>query len=101
MKLPLTSLNNGETGIITSTDIKSKGSPMCRHRRRKGIKKEFSIERCIKRLTDLGLTPGTKITVIQAAPFNGPLEVFVRGSRLAIGRGMANKIFVDIERDDN
>jgi Fe2+ transport system protein FeoA len=98
MKLPLTSLKNGETGIITSTDINSKGNTMCRHQRRKGWKKEFTTERCIKRLTDLGLTPGSEITVIQAAPFNGPLEITVRGSRLAIGRGMANKIYVDVDR---
>ena len=98
MKLPLTSLKNGETGIITSTAINSNGNTMCRHRRRKGRKEEITIERCIKRLTDLGLTPGTEITVIQAAPFNGPLEITVRGSRLAIGRGMANKIFVDVKR---
>jgi len=98
MKLPLTSLNKGETGIIKSTEIKPSEDTMCRHRRRKGRKKEFSTERCLKRLTDLGLTPGTEITVIQAAPFNGPLEIAVRGSRLAIGRGMANKIFVDVKR---
>jgi len=98
VKLLLTSLNNGETGIITSTEIKLNEDTMCRHRRRKGRKKEFTNERCLKRLTDLGLTPGTKVTVIQAAPFNGPLEITVRGSRLAIGRGMANKIFVDVKR---
>ena len=98
MKLPLTSLNNGETGTITSTDVNSNRDPMCRHQRRKDRKQEFTTERCIKRLTDLGLTPGTEITVIQAAPFNGPLEITVRGSRLAIGRGMANKIFVDVKR---
>ena len=98
VKLLLTSLNNGETGIITSTEIKLNEDTMCRHRRRKGRKKEFTNERCRKRLTDLGLTPGTKVTVIQAAPFNGPLEITVRGSRLAIGRGMANKIFVDVKR---
>jgi Fe2+ transport system protein FeoA len=98
MKLPLTSLKNGETGTITSTDVNSNGNTMCRYRRRKSWKQEFTTERCIKRLTDLGLTPGTEITVIQAAPFNGPLEITVRGSRLAIGRGMANKIFVDVKR---
>ena len=98
VNLPLTSLNNGETGIIISTEIKPNENAMCKHRRRKGRKKEFTTERCLKRLTDLGLTPGTKVTVIQAAPFNGPLEVVVRGSRLAIGRGMANKIFVDVKR---
>jgi len=49
----------------------------------------------LQRLLDMGLTPDTKITVIKAAPFEGPLEVKVRGSKLAIGRGIASKVFVD------
>lgn len=97
MELPLTSLNNGETGVITSTNP-SLERQMCRHRARKGRKKKFTTELCIKRLTDLGLTPGTDVTVVKSAPFNGPLEVCVRGSRLAIGRGMASRILVDVER---
>jgi len=51
-----------------------------------------------KRLMDMGLTPGTKVTVVKSAPFHGPLEILVRGSRLALGRGMAERIFVEIER---
>jgi len=98
MELPLTSLNNGETGVITSTDLNSEVNPMCRHRARKSRKKQFTTELCIKRLTDLGLTPGTNVTLVKSAPFNGPLEVTVRGSRLAIGRGMASRILVDVER---
>lgn len=46
----------------------------------------------------MGLTPGTKVTVVNSAPFHGPLEVYVRGSRLAIGRGMAERIFVETQR---
>jgi len=52
----------------------------------------------MKRLTELGLTPGTDVTVVKSAPFKGPLEVTVRGSRLAIGRGMASRILVDVKR---
>ena len=96
MELPLTSLNNGETAVITSTDFRSR--QMCKHRAGKGWKKQVKTELCVKRLTDLGLTPGTKVTVIKSAPFNGPLEISVRGSRLAIGRGMAGRILVDAER---
>jgi Fe2+ transport system protein FeoA len=97
MELPLTELRNGETGVITSTDP-SLERQMCRHRARKGWKKPFTTELCVKRLTDLGLTPGTDVTVVKSAPFNGPLEVCVRGSRLAIGRGMASRILVDVKR---
>ena len=97
MELPLTALRNGETGIITSTNP-SLERQMCSHRARKGWKKKVTTELCVKRLSDLGLTPGTNVTVVQSAPFNGPLEVTVRGSRLAIGRGMASRILVDVKR---
>jgi DtxR family transcriptional regulator, Mn-dependent transcriptional regulator len=49
----------------------------------------------LQRLLDMGLTPGTKITLLKAAPFEGPIEISVRGSKLAIGRGIASKVFVD------
>jgi len=99
MNLPLTALRNGETGVITSTDFGSEHGGMCGHKARRGHwRKHFSVARFAKRLSDLGLTPGTKVTVVKSAPFNGPLEVSVRGSRLAIGRGMASRILVDVER---
>jgi len=47
-----------------------------------------------KRLSDLGLIPGTKIKVLRKAPFFGPIEIEVRGSELALGRGIAAKILV-------
>ncbi len=43
------------------------------------------------------MTPGTKVTLIQSAPFHGPLELKVRGSKLALGRGMAKRVFVRVE----
>ena len=98
MELPLTELKNGETGIITTTDYRSEKGPMCKHRAHKGWKKHFTTEVCVKRLSDLGLTPGTEVKVVKSAPFNGPLEVCVRGSRLAIGRGMSSRILVDVKR---
>jgi len=49
----------------------------------------------LQRLLDMGLTPNTKVTLLKAAPFDGPIEVSVRGSKLAIGRGIASKVFVD------
>ena len=44
------------------------------------------------RLTELGLTPGVKVTIVQNN--GGPILISVRGSRIAIGREMANKIQV-------
>lgn len=46
----------------------------------------------IHRLTELGLTPGVNFEVLH--DHGGPLLLAVRDSRLALGRGMASKIFV-------
>jgi len=84
-EVPLTALGNGETGIVAS--IKAGQG--------RGWGRGWGFE---KRLMDLGLTLGTKVTVVKSAPFRGPLEILVRGSRLALGRGMAQRIFVEIEK---
>jgi len=47
-----------------------------------------------RRLADMGLTPGEKVWVVQS-DHSGPLLIAVRGSRLALGRGMAHKIMVE------
>jgi Fe2+ transport system protein FeoA len=47
-----------------------------------------------QRLAHLGVFPGTKIIKKKSAPWNGPLEIMVRGTSLVIGRGLANKILV-------
>jgi len=86
LELPLTQLKNRERGTITA--IKREG-------RGRGQGRGWGFER---RLADMGLTPGTEITVVKSAPFNGPLEVLVRGSRLALGRGMAEQIYVKVTR---
>jgi Fe2+ transport system protein FeoA len=87
VELPLTQLKNGESGVITSID-KTQRRGLGRHLRW-GFR---------KRLEDLGLTPGTEVKVVRSAPFNGPVELQVRGSRLALGRGMAERVFVSVER---
>ena len=88
VEIPLTTLKDGESGVITSIKA-GQGRGHGRGGRGWGFK---------RRLMDMGLTPGTKVTVVKSAPFNGPLEVHVRGSRLAIGRGMAERIFVEVKR---
>jgi len=45
-----------------------------------------------RRLIELGLTPGVKLRLIQDS--GGPVILAVRDSRIALGRGMANKIIV-------
>jgi len=51
----------------------------------------------LQRLLDMGLTPGTKIQVVKIAPMDGPVEVAVRGSKLAIGKDIACNVFVELE----
>lgn len=48
-----------------------------------------------RRLIELGLTPGVKLRLIQDS--GGPVILAVRDSRIALGRGMANKIIVSPE----
>ncbi len=49
----------------------------------------------VKRLCDLGLTPGTPVSLLRSAPMDGPVEVRIRGCNLALGRGIADKIYVE------
>jgi len=71
--MPLTSLLDGQKGIISFIGGGRGAS---------------------QRLADLGLTPRTEITVVKSALFHGPLMVCVRGTTLAIGRGLASRVFV-------
>jgi len=70
--IPLINLKEGEKAIIVS------------------ITCEVDVT---QRLIDMGLIPGTEITVIKSA-FFGPIEISVRSSKLAVGRGIAAKILV-------
>jgi len=85
-EVPLTALRDGETGTVTSV----------KPGHGRGMGRGWGFE---KRLMDMGLTPGTRVTVVKSAPFHGPLEILVRGSRLALGRGMAERIFVKAEKE--
>jgi len=48
-------------------------------------------------LNTLGIHVGDWLTVVERAPFRGPVLVEVNGTRVAIGRGIASKVRVDIE----
>jgi len=48
------------------------------------------------RLLQQGLYPGDLARILRAAPLKGPFLVDVSGRVLAIGRGVAQKIFVEI-----
>lgn len=46
-----------------------------------------SDRRTVRRLAELGLTPGVELTVLQTS--KGPVLVAVRGARVAVGQNMA------------
>jgi ferrous iron transport protein A len=46
-----------------------------------------------KRLADMGLIPGVQIRVI-ASQMSGPVVIDLKGARVALGRGIAQKIVV-------
>jgi Fe2+ transport system protein FeoA len=47
----------------------------------------------VRRLSDMGLTPGTEITVIEN-PSPGALLISLRGSRLVLGQDLAGQVLV-------
>ena len=47
------------------------------------------------RLMELGLTPGTEISIVRRAPFGDPLELVVRGAHFTIRRAEAERIHVE------
>ncbi len=50
----------------------------------------------VKRLNDMGFSPGAEVAVVNRA-IAGPLMVMVKGTKVAIGRGLATKIMVSTE----
>ena len=50
----------------------------------------------VHRLRDMGLVTNAKVRVLKRAPFSGPVEIMVCSTRLAIGRNLADKVFVEI-----
>lgn len=56
--------------------------------------------RVLRRLLDMGLTPGTRIRVNRIAPLKGPVEISVRGSKLALGDEIVCNVFVEREPEE-
>ncbi len=48
-----------------------------------------------KRLSDMGFTPGITVKIISREAC-GPMLIELRGSRLALGRGVAQHVLVEI-----
>lgn len=47
------------------------------------------------RLREMGLLPGTKITLVRAAPMGDPLEIAIRGYHLTLRKSEAEHILVE------
>jgi DtxR family transcriptional regulator, Mn-dependent transcriptional regulator len=54
----------------------------------------------LHRLMDLGLTPGTRVKVSRIAPLNGPVEIAVRGCKLALGDEIVSNVFLEGSRGE-
>lgn len=52
----------------------------------------------MRRLLDLGLTKGCHFKIIQGSRF-GPVLVEVRGTRIALGHGLARRLIVEVIED--
>jgi len=73
--IPLTKLPVGKTAIVYQI---TSGHGAC------------------KRLNELGLIPGTKVELVNRIS-SGPVMIRVKGSKLALGRGLARKVMVVIK----
>lgn len=47
------------------------------------------------RLREMGLLPGTSVTLVRTAPLGGPLEIRLRGYRLTLRRSEAEHVAVE------
>jgi ferrous iron transport protein A len=54
-------------------------------------------ERLSSKLMQYGLHSGDFVRVLRIAPLGGPLLVEVNGREIALGRAVAEKIFVEVE----
>jgi len=50
-----------------------------------------------RKLLGLGIYPGEKIKMLQSAGFGGPVLIEVRGVEVALGRGIAGKVEVEVD----
>ncbi len=48
----------------------------------------------VRRLSEMGLTPGCEIQLKRKCSFRGPIEIEVRGVVLALGYGLSSQILV-------
>jgi Fe2+ transport system protein FeoA len=52
----------------------------------------------LRYLTELGIGLQAHVEVTERAPFDGPIQITVAGRSHAVGRAVAERIFVEMER---
>ena len=52
-----------------------------------------------RRMFDMGITPGTDITLVKVAPLGDPMELHLRGYALSIRKTEAQAILMEIAGD--
>lgn len=52
----------------------------------------------VQRLSDLGLTLGTTVSILKKTPMDGPVEILVRRTKLAVDHAIAENIFIEPPR---
>lgn len=69
--MTLLDMKPGQTGQIISINKGSQGA---------------------RRLFEMGLVPGAKVTLLSRHPFSGPLVLLIGNSKVALGRGIADAV---------
>jgi len=106
MRMPLSSLQEGQEGVVVSIMPPAPGNSMesgwgipffgRRFRWRWGRRGRGAGYGAMKRLADLGIVIGSRIKVVKKAPFGGPIEIEIGGSRFIIGRQLADRVIVEV-----
>lgn len=50
------------------------------------------------RLREMGMLPGTSLTLVRLAPMGDPLEIKVRGYNLTLRKSEANHVMVELSK---
>jgi len=50
----------------------------------------------VRRLESMGIRPGKVITKLSSQPMGGPVTVLVEGRQVAMGRGIARRVEVEL-----
>jgi len=58
-----------------------------------GIQGGYGIQ---KKLRVMGIREGQEIKIVSRQPFQGPLTIKIRNSQMTLGKGMAQKILVEV-----